>query len=304
MFCSLSTRHSRVLLVACHVSLAGLLYGLDTGESTTSDSPALITTLTTNRFHRTYHGNDPIPRFNRPPILKPARHLRRQYPLAASISSLASGSVSDRISRKYGILSGGALTMLGALISAVSPTFASLIIARLITGLGAGQAVAVTTVYLVEVAPVEIRGVTACLLQFYVTVGITAGYFIAFGSRNLAGSIAWRVPFIVQAAAALVLTAGMPALPFSPRWLVQHGRSDEARMVLRKVRDGEEQVESELEEIEKSRAESQGGASAGFGEILSRRYLRRTVVGVLIMALQQMTGVSNFTLASLLRLPR
>lgn len=223
--------------------------------------------------------------------------------LSASISSLASGNVSDRISRKYGILSGGALTTLGALISAVSPTFASLIIARLITGAGAGQAVAVATVYLVEVAPVEIRGVTACLLQFYVTVGITAGYFVAFGSRNLAGSIAWRVPFIVQAAVALVLTVGMTVLPFSPRWLMQNGRSDEARMVLRELRDGEDKVESELAEIEKSRAESQGGASAGFGEILSRRYVKRTVVGVLIMALQQMTGVSNLTLTSLPRLP-
>lgn len=218
--------------------------------------------------------------------------------LAASASSLASGNVSDRISRKYGILSGGALTTVGALISAVSPNFASLIIARLITGFGAGQAVAVATVYLVEVAPMEIRGVTACLLQFYVTVGITAGYFIAFGSRNLPGSIAWRVPFIVQAGAALVLTTGMTALPFSPRWLVQKGRSDEARVVLRRLRDGEEKVESELVEIQRSRAESQDGASASFREIVSRRYIKRTMLGVLIMALQQMTGVSNLTLAS------
>ena len=215
--------------------------------------------------------------------------------LSASISSLASGVVSDRISRKYGILSGGALTTLGAVVSAASPTFASLIIARLITGVGAGQAIAVATVYLVEVAPVEIRGVAACLLQLYVTVGITVGYFVAFGSRNLAGSIAWRVPFVVQAAVALVLTVGMISLPFSPRWLVQNGRIEEARSVLRGLRDGEEKVESELMEIEESRAKSQRGASARFGEILNRRYFGRTAVGVLIMALQQMTGVSNFT---------
>ncbi|KAL9024426.1 MAG: hypothetical protein Q9196_006527, partial [Gyalolechia fulgens] len=211
--------------------------------------------------------------------------------LSASVSSLVSGVVSDRISRKYGILSGGALTMLGAVVSAASPTFASLIIARLITGVGAGQAIAVATVYLVEVAPVEIRGVAACLLQLYVTVGITAGYFVAFGSRNLAGSIAWRVPFVVQGAAALVLTVGMITLPFSPRWLVQNGRIEEARTVLRRLRDGEEKVESELREIEESRAKSQRGASAGFGEILNRRYFKRTAVGVLIMALQQMTGI-------------
>ena len=215
--------------------------------------------------------------------------------LSASISSLASGNVSDRISRKYGILTGGALTTLGAVVSAASPNFASLIIARLITGTGAGQAIAVATVFLVEIAPVEIRGVAACLLQLYVTIGIAAGYFIAFGSRNLSGSVAWRIPFIVQGAFAVLLTVGMLAMPYSPRWLAQQGRNQEARLVLRSLRSAEGQVEAELQEITASREESQGtGATAEFTEVCSRRYIKRTAIGVAIMALQQLTGVSGF----------
>ena len=182
--------------------------------------------------------------------------------------------------------------MLGTIISAASHSFATLIVARIITGIGAGQAIAVATVYLVEVAPVEIRGVAACILQLLVTIGITAGYFIAFGSRNLPGSMAWRVPFIVQAGAALVLSVGMVMLPFSPRWLVQNGRSDEARAVLRRFRVGEEEVQRELAEIETSCVENQLRSKVGFREIFGRRYWQRTAIGMSIMALQQMTGVS------------
>jgi hypothetical protein len=62
-----------------------------------------------------------------------------------------------------------------------------------------GQAISVATVYLVEIATADIRGVTACLLQLFVVVGIMTGYFIAYGSHELLGSMAWTLPFIVQA---------------------------------------------------------------------------------------------------------
>lgn len=210
--------------------------------------------------------------------------------LSAAISSLASGHVSDRISRKYGILTGAALTLVGTTISAASPNLASLIVARIITGMGAGQAIAVTTVYLVEIAPLESRGVSACLLQSYIVIGIAAGYFIAYGAHSLRGSMAWRLPFIVQAGAALVLCIGMVFLPFSPRWLVQAGRSQDAKRVLGKLR-GPIRAEVELREIESSLVLDLRQSSASFKEVFARRYLRRTLLGILLMSLQQTTGV-------------
>lgn len=211
--------------------------------------------------------------------------------LSASISSLASGHVSDWISRKYGILVGALLTLVGTTLSASSHNFALLICARIVTGAGAGQAIAVTTVYLVEIAPLESRAVSACLLQSYIVLGITAGYFITFGSRSLEGSIAWRIPFIIQAGVSLVLSVGMFFMPFSPRWLVQTGRSNDARCVLSKLR-GEERAETELLEIEASLALESRLTRAKFKEMFAPRYLRRTMLGVFLMAFQQLTGVS------------
>lgn len=98
-------------------------------------------------------------------------------------------------------------------------------------------------------------------------------------------------PFIVQASFAFMLCVGMLFQPFSPRWLVQAGRSEDARQVLAKVRP-EQRVQTELNEIEDSLAHDLRGSNAGFGEIFGRRYIKRTTIGILLMMLQQTTGVS------------
>lgn len=194
------------------------------------------------------------------------------------------------MSRKYGILIGSVLSLIGTVISACSPNFTSLIFARLITGCGMGQAISVATVYLVEIAPIDIRGVVACLLQLYVVVGIMSGYFIAYGTQNIPSSMAWRVPFIIQAIIAVVLFSGMTFVPFSPRWLVQVHRNDDARQVLSKLR-SESRVDTELEEILQQTDSQQSTAS--IAEIFSRKYIGRTALGIFIMAFQQLTGVRS-----------
>ncbi len=210
--------------------------------------------------------------------------------LASSLSSLLSGFVADAISRRFGIMTGGLLSIIRTVISSVAPSFPVLIVARIITGFGVGQAIAVTTVYLVELAPREIRGVAACMLQTYVVLGITVEYFVSFGSRELHGPIAWRTPFIVQACVAFFMTAGMLFLPFSPRWLAQKGRMEDARRVLAKLR-SHELVEPELEEIRAALSSHSPEDSTSWFEMFQSRYIGRTCLGIFLMAFQQLTGV-------------
>ncbi|KAL3468541.1 general substrate transporter [Aspergillus heterothallicus] len=263
---------TKIFLIAGHVSLTGLLYGLDTG------SIGVITQMTqfTNSIGHLSSTQQGI--------------YVASILLSSSISSLISGHISDRISRKYGILLGGVISLIGTVISAASPNFASLIVARLITGIGMGQAISVTTVYLVEMAPVGIRGVAACFLQTYVVLGIMVGYFVAFGAHDISGSWAWRVPFAIQAVVAAVLCVGMGAVPFSPRWLVQVGRSDDARRALSRVRPLAV-VEAELEEIQQSLDPEKQQQTASIKEIFNRKYRSRTALGIFLMAFQQLTGI-------------
>ncbi|PLB45815.1 sugar transporter [Aspergillus steynii IBT 23096] len=262
----------KIFLIASHVSLSGLCYGLDTGS---------IGVITQMEQFSQYIG-----------------HLTSMQQgiyvssilLSSSVSSLASGHISDRISRKWGIFIGSILFLIGTIISATAPNFAALIVARLITGMGMGQAISVATVYLVEIATTDIRGVTACLLQLFVVIGIMTGYFIAYGSHDLEGSMAWRVPFIVQAAVAVVLTLGLLLVPFSPRWLVQVSRNEDAKRVLGKLRTPSV-VDSELAEIQRSLQSDRHKALATWSEIFSRKYVGRTSLGIFLMSFQQLTGI-------------
>ncbi|KAL4934977.1 hypothetical protein BDV06DRAFT_229253 [Aspergillus oleicola] len=264
----------RIFLIAGHVSLTGLLYGLDTG------SIGVITQMTQfadsiGHLSSTQQG------------IYVASIL-----LSSSVSSLTSGHVSDRVSRKYGILLGGIISLIGTVISACSPNFACLIVARLLTGIGVGQAISVTTVYLVEIAPVSIRGVAACFLQTYVVFGIMTGYFTAFGSSNINGSFSWRLPFIIQAVVAALLCLGIAFVPFSPRWLAQVGRHDQAKQALSKLRLPDSvTVETELAEIQQSLDPEKQHQTASIKEIFNRQYRGRTALGIFLMSFQQLTGI-------------
>ncbi len=212
--------------------------------------------------------------------------------LSASFSSLASGHIADRISRKYTIIGGGLVTMAGTVISAACSSIGALFGARIITGAGIGTAMSIATVYLVEISPPATRGSLAGLLQLFITIGVAVGYFIAFGSRTIQSSLAWRVPFICQSAAALFLCVGTFFIPFSPRWLAQIERSEDARNVLIRLR-GSAVAEQELREIEESIA--LGAQECGsFMEMFDRRYRRRTLLGIFMMVCLQMNGVRTF----------
>lgn len=212
--------------------------------------------------------------------------------LAAAASSLASGHVSDAISRRYGILTGAILSIVGTVLSAASPTFSALIVARLVSGAGFGQCIAVSTVYLVELAPKSIRGVAACMVQLYVVIGITVGYFISYGSQGIHGELAWRLPFIVQAGFAVVLAVGVFFMPSSPRWLLQKGRRDDAIAVLHRYRGSEQKVEQEMSAMDASLENNTREKNVSFMVMFQKRYIKRTMLGVFLMSFQQLTGVS------------
>ena len=210
--------------------------------------------------------------------------------LSASISSLCSGHVADVISRKYGILTGGLLVAVGTIISASANSFPVLICARLITSVGQGQSISVVNIYLCEIAPQNIRGTVATVLQLLITIGIAAGYFIAYWSSRLDSSLAWRIPFIVEACVAATLSIGMAFMPFSPRWLVQHGQFGQAHNVLSKLRQTTEHADKELQSIRRS-LEEEGTQNASFSEVFSKRYIKRSLFGIFLMGSQQLSGV-------------
>lgn len=80
-------------------------------------------------------------------------------------------------------------------------------------------------------------------------------FWINYGTNYIGGTTvetqsnaAWLVPICLQLFPAVVLFFGMLWMPFSPRWLVHHGREEEARRTLAHLRDLPE--DHELIELE------------------------------------------------------
>src|SRR6201996_8401288 len=156
--------------------------------------------------------------------------------LGAAAGAFLGGPVSDHFGRKLLLIVDAGIYAAGAILSAVTPDAAVLLIARTLIGLAIGADSAIATAYIAEYAPKDKRGSLSMLQQWMITVGILVAYLIAiliFGVwPNSAGSVGWRLILGLGAVPALLGLALRTSMPESPRWLLRHGKYDKAREAL------------------------------------------------------------------------
>lgn len=94
----------------------------------------------------------------------------------------------------------------------------------------------VAPLYISEISPPEIRGTLLVLQELSIVTGIVIAFYLTYGTRYMHGNWAWRLPFLIQMTPAIILAVGVPFLPYTPRWLCQNDRDDEALKTLVKLR--------------------------------------------------------------------
>ncbi|MEU5877927.1 sugar porter family MFS transporter [Spirillospora sp. NPDC047279] len=205
----------------------------------------------------------------------------------AVVGALAGGRLADLISRRWTLLISGVIYVAGALAAALAQTSGQLVTARVVLGLAVGAASAVVPLYIAEHTPPRIRGGTVSYNQLMVTIGILVAYLVNFALRNVDGG--WRWMLGVGAAPGVVLVLSMLVVPYSPRWLMQRGRRDEAREVLERTRRGED-VEAELDDIENVVARE---GRTGFRDLVRPALRPMMIVGIGLAVIQQFVGVNT-----------
>jgi sugar porter (SP) family MFS transporter len=204
--------------------------------------------------------------------------------IGALLGALAAGRLADRVGRRPTVLGTAALFVAGVLLAAFSPSYGVLVGARVIIGLAVGSASMVVPLYIGEVAPPRVRGALVSFNQLAITSGILISYLVDY---SLASSQNWRLMFGLAAIPAILMFTGMLFQRESPHWLAAQGRVDEARAVLRRVRD-EGDIDAEIAEVRELSARR-----AGFREVLHPAVRRVVLIGVSLAVFQQITGINT-----------
>ena len=128
--------------------------------------------------------------------------------------------------------------------------------------------------------------------QFMATAGICAGYFTCYGTIHIASSISWRLPFILEATLAVGLATSCLYLPVSPRWLLLHGRRDDALRESERLNLSRAEVEKDILTTA-SRNQPRLPLWQGLTAIFHRRYRVRTALGLFILGMIQLCGIDG-----------
>ncbi|MGO4957514.1 sugar porter family MFS transporter [Luteococcus sp. OSA5] len=214
--------------------------------------------------------------------------------LGAAAGALVSGILNEKLGRKKTMSTIAVLFFFGALGCVVAPGLGLLLVSRVVLGLAVGAASATVPVYLAELAPTERRGALSGRNE----LAIVVGQMLAFAINAIIASIwghhgsVWRYMLVVCMLPAVALFFGMMKMPESPRWLLKHGRRDEALAVLMQVRN-EDRARAEMAEVERLAEEEKVANSGGWSDMGIPWIRRLVIIGCFLAAAQQITGINS-----------
>jgi sugar porter (SP) family MFS transporter len=207
------------------------------------------------------------------------------------IGALFTGNFTEKYGRKNVMITTAILYIVSALGCAFAGSSSILIMFRLLSGLAVGATSVVGPMYISEISPAHNRGKLVSMNQFAITFGILLAYVIDYLLLGL-GENSWRymlaVPAIFGTAYLIFL---LTSLPESPRWLLSKNRKDEAVNVMKKI-GGQQLIDDELPEMEKILLIEKSKEKIRLGDILKGRMGKIVLIGTLIAAFQQITGIN------------
>jgi sugar porter (SP) family MFS transporter len=223
--------------------------------------------------------------------------------------ALIAGDLADFIGRKWTVILGCLIYLIGVIIQMVTgdgDPLGAIVAGRLVAGLGVGFESAIVILYMSEICPRKVRGALVAGYQFCITIGIMLASIVVYATKGRHDTGAYRIPIAIQFAWALILGGGLMLLPDSPRYFVKRGNLLKATDSLSRLRGqpkDSEYIQVELAEIVANEEYERqlipnttwfGSWANCFKGTLwhGRSNLRRTILGTSLQMMQQWTGVN------------
>ncbi|KAI0966571.1 general substrate transporter [Xylaria arbuscula] len=154
------------------------------------------------------------------------------YTIGCFLGAIVAFSIGENLGRKKTIIIGTVIMTIGAILQTSSFSVPHIIVARIVTGIGNGINTATAPVWQTETSKSHNRGKLVLLEMGMNIFGFMLSNWINYGLSYVGGPIGWRLPLAIQLVFCAILFGTVPWLPESPRWLLAHGRQDEASLIL------------------------------------------------------------------------
>jgi MFS family permease len=163
------------------------------------------------------------------------------YLAGAVLGALFFGWLTDRLGRKRLFFVTLAVYLVATAATALSWNLWSFVLFRFLTGAGIGGEYTAINSTIQELVPARYRGWTDLVINGSFWIGAAlgaAGSIVLLDPAVVAPDLGWRLAFLIGAALGLVIFFMRMWLPESPRWLMTHGRVEEANAILDRIESG------------------------------------------------------------------
>lgn len=176
---------------------------------------------------------------------------------------------------------------IGVVMGMLAPEYYTLLISRVIGGIGVGASSVVVTPYCMELSAPHSRAMFGLYNQLFICIGVAGALSISYFMQTWENGWRWMigsalVPLVIQAIGVF------SDLVESPRWLLFKGREAESLETLKKLRFPDEDVLSEFNTFKAEAAAA--GTAASMKDVLKLK--KQVAIAVMVMFVQQMTGVN------------
>ncbi|KAI0969636.1 general substrate transporter [Xylaria arbuscula] len=211
--------------------------------------------------------------------------------------------ISDRLGRRYAALIGIVIVAVATAIQsgASGPgAYSMMIVGRIISGLGVGMVSTSVPLYQSEVAPAGKRGKYVVLNHVGFVAGLAVGFWVGYGvtfwSDTAYGRyVSWRFSLAINLVPSFIFGIGLPFIPETPRWLIEHGHHEKALRSLHWLREGSftnEQIHAELGRIRHDIEEYKGSSTSWLTLFRDPNLFRRLWRASLLQFMAQMCGAA------------
>lgn len=153
-------------------------------------------------------------------------------PLFVILGSGLGGWLADHYGRQRALAATLCFLVVGPVVMSLAGGFRMLVAGRALVGTGIGAGVVVVSAYIAEIAPATLRGRFVGMEEVSLNVGMLLGYVANWGMVGMEDD--WRYMLALGSLLNLVVVASLAVgyIPESPRWLMLHGRDEEALAIL------------------------------------------------------------------------